>query len=165
MIDFFLGKDEDALVSFRRLKEESPQSNFANFFMAQMLVKHNRHQEALALLDELLERTPDFVEALYLRAQALRGLYRNFDAVQCLRKALELSPGDAKIRMELEMLVEVPAPWADAPETGRGWPMNLVFLGPPGDRKRNGSPEACRAELDSTCFHRRPVSKSCRRAE
>jgi tetratricopeptide (TPR) repeat protein len=110
LIDFFLGKDDDALESFRRLKEESPQSNFANFFMAQMLVKHNRHQEALVLLDELLERTPDFVEALYLRAQSLKGLYKNFESMQCLRKALELAPGDAKIQMELEMLVEVPAP-------------------------------------------------------
>ncbi len=109
LIDYFLGKDEEALQSFHRLKEQSPQSNFANYFMAQLLVKHNRHQEALALLDELLGRTPGFAEALYLRAQALRGLYKNFDAMQCLRKALELAPNDNRIRMELETLEEVPS--------------------------------------------------------
>ena len=109
LIDFFLGKDDGALEGFRRLKEESPQSNFANFFMSQLLIKHNRHKEALDLLSELLERTPDFVEALYLQAQALRGLYKNFEAMQCLRKALQFSPDDEKIRLELETLVEVPS--------------------------------------------------------
>jgi len=109
LIDYFLGKDEQALDSFHRLKEQSAESGFANFFMAQLLVKHNRHQEALDLLDELLSRTPDFSEALYLRAQALRGLYKNFEAVQCLRRALELAPGDKRIQMEMETLTEVPS--------------------------------------------------------
>jgi tetratricopeptide (TPR) repeat protein len=76
--------------------------------MAQLLIKHSRHQEALDLLEELLERTPDFVEALYMQGQAHRGLYQNFEAIQCLRKALELAPDAKKIQMELEMLVEVP---------------------------------------------------------
>jgi len=109
LIDYFLGKDEQALESFHRLKEESSQSNFANFFMAQLLIKHNRHTEALDLLEELLGRTPDFVEALYLRAQAFRGLYKNFEAIQSLRRALELAPHDKRIQTELETLVEVPS--------------------------------------------------------
>ena len=109
LIDYFLGKDEKALDSFHRLKEQSAESGFANFFMAQLLVKHNRHQEALDLLEELLGRTPNFAEALYLRAQAFRGLYKNFEAVQCLRKALELAPGDRRIQMELDTLIEVPS--------------------------------------------------------
>jgi tetratricopeptide (TPR) repeat protein len=109
LIDSFLGKDEEALESFRRLKEESSQSNFANFFMARLLIKHNRHQEALDLLGELLERNPVFVEALYLQAQAFRGLYKNFDAMRCLRRALELAPHDNRIRIELETLFEVPS--------------------------------------------------------
>jgi len=109
LIDYFLGKDEAALQSFHQLKDQSPQSNFANFFMAQLLVKHNRHQEAIDLLDELLERTPGFAEALYLHAQAFRGLFKNFEALQCLRKAVELAPNDTRIRMELETLEEVPS--------------------------------------------------------
>ena len=109
LIDYFLGRDDAALESFAELKKESPQSNFANFFMAQLLVKHNRHREALVLLDELIERSPTLVEAIYLRGQAYRGLYQNFEAIQCLRKALELAPDDARIRAELETLVEVPS--------------------------------------------------------
>lgn len=109
LIDYFLGKDDEALESFHRLKEQSPQSKFANFFMAQLLIKHNRHQEALDLLDELLKWTPDFVEALYLEAQAFRGLFKNFEAMQCLRKATALAPDDERIRMELETLMEVPS--------------------------------------------------------
>jgi len=110
LIDYFLGRDDAALVSFAELKKESPQSNFANFFMAQLLVKHNRHREALDLLNELIERSPGLVEALYLRGQAYRGLYQNFEAIQCYRKALELAPDDARIRSELETLVEVSTP-------------------------------------------------------
>jgi tetratricopeptide (TPR) repeat protein len=109
LIDFFLGRDEEALDSFHRLKDQSPQSNFANFFMAQLLVKHNRYKEALDLLEELLGRNPEFVEALYLQAQAFRGLYKNFEAMRCLRKALEVAPNDKRIQTELETLVEVPS--------------------------------------------------------
>jgi tetratricopeptide (TPR) repeat protein len=109
LIDYFLGKDEAALQSFHKLKELSPKSDFANFFMAQLLIKHSRYQEALDLLDELLGRTPAFAEALYLQGQAYRGLYKNFEAVRCLRKALEFSPDDKRIQMELETLIEVPS--------------------------------------------------------
>jgi tetratricopeptide (TPR) repeat protein len=109
LIDFFLGRDDEALASFHRLKDLSPGSNFANFFMAQLLIKHNRHQEALDLLGELLEQTPNFSEALYMQAQAFRGLFKNFDAVQCLRKAIEYAPDDKRIRMELETLIDVPS--------------------------------------------------------
>ena len=110
LIDYFLGRDEGALEAFARLKKESPDSNFANFFMAQLLIKHNRHQEALKLIEELVARTPDFVEAHYLLGQAYRGLYRNFDAIQSFRKALEIAPEDKRIQTELEILIEVPAP-------------------------------------------------------
>jgi tetratricopeptide (TPR) repeat protein len=110
LIDYFLGKDEGALEAFGRLKKESPDSNFANFFMAQLLIKHNRHQEALLLIEELVARTPDFVEAHYLLGQAYRGLYQNFEAIQCFRKALEIAPEDKRIQTELEILIEVPAP-------------------------------------------------------
>ncbi|OHD72882.1 MAG: hypothetical protein A2177_03210 [Spirochaetes bacterium RBG_13_68_11] len=109
LIDYFLGKDEQALASFHLLKDESSQSNFANFFMALLLIKHHRYKEALDLLDELLGCTPDFAEALYLRAQAFRGMYKNFEAMQCLRRALELSPDDKRIQLELETLSEVPS--------------------------------------------------------
>ncbi|MGO9147517.1 MAG: tetratricopeptide repeat protein [Desulfomonilia bacterium] len=78
--------------------------------MAQLLIKHNRHQDALDLLDELVARTPSFVEAHYLRGQAYRGLYRNFEAIQAFRAALELAPDDKRIQAELEVLGEVPAP-------------------------------------------------------
>ncbi len=110
LIDYFLGRDDEALGAFAELKRLSPQSNFANFFMAQLLVKHNRHQEAIDLLNELVARTPSFVEAHYLMGQAYRGLYRIFEAMQCFRTALALAPDDQRIRAELDMLVEVPAP-------------------------------------------------------
>jgi len=109
LIDNFLGRDEDALEAFGRLKRESPDSNFANFFMAQLLIKHARYQEALQLIEELIARTPDFVEAHFLQGQAYKGMYRNFDAIQAFRKALELSPEDKRCKTELELLIEVAA--------------------------------------------------------
>ncbi len=103
LINNFLGKDEDALEAFSALHKESAESRLANLFLAQLLMKRNRHQEALGLLQELIELTPDFAEVHFLIGQAYAGMYRNMEAIQAFRKTLELNPDDNRARMTLEM--------------------------------------------------------------
>jgi tetratricopeptide (TPR) repeat protein len=110
LIDYFLGRDDAALEAFNRLKEASPESLFANFFMAQLLIKHNRCAEALVLLAELVEKTPTLSEAHYLMGQAYRCQYKNVEAIESFRKALAIAPGDKRVQAQLENLVEVSSP-------------------------------------------------------
>ncbi len=110
LIDYFLGRDDAALAAFGRLKQASPESLFANFFMAQLLIKHNRCQEALVLLAELVEKTPTLSEAHYLMGQAYKCQYKNVEAIASFRKALSIAPDDQRVRAELENLTEVAAP-------------------------------------------------------
>jgi tetratricopeptide (TPR) repeat protein len=108
LINSFLGDDTQSIDAFTRLYAESPESRLANFFLAQLYMKRNEHKKALALLQELLVLSPDFAEAHYLLGLAYGGLYKNFDAIRCFRKALELNPSDKRAQTELERYTEVP---------------------------------------------------------
>jgi tetratricopeptide (TPR) repeat protein len=109
LIHFFLSDDTAALRSWTRLHDESPESAFTNFFMAQLKIKRQEFKEALDLLNDLLEKAPEFAELHYLEGHAYRGMFRNFDAIRCFRKVLELNPGDKRVQMELETLTDVPS--------------------------------------------------------
>lgn len=102
LIHYFLGKDKEALEAFSVLHRESKESRLANLFLAQLLMKRNRHAEALTLLQELLELTPDFAEVHYLVGQSYAGMFRNMEAIQSFRKTLELNPDDSRAQMSLE---------------------------------------------------------------
>jgi tetratricopeptide (TPR) repeat protein len=106
LINNFLGKDDEALEAFSVLHRESRESRLANFFLAQLLMKRNRHEEALALLEELLSLTPDFAEVHFLIGQAYAGLYRNMEAIKSFRKTVELNPEDKRAQLVLEQYTE-----------------------------------------------------------
>jgi len=106
LINNFLGNDESALKAFSDLRRESEESLLANFFLAQLHMKRNEHAKALDLLEELIRMSPDFAEAHFLLGQAYAGLYKNFDAVRCFRKAVELNPEDKRAKMMLEHYTE-----------------------------------------------------------
>jgi tetratricopeptide (TPR) repeat protein len=110
LINQFLGNDEEAEEGFRILRGESRQSLIANYYLAQLKLKQNKHQEALELLEELLRATPHLAEAHYLKGMVFMGLHRNMDAIGSFRKTLELNPNDKRARGNLEMLTEVPEP-------------------------------------------------------
>ncbi|MGA2976942.1 MAG: tetratricopeptide repeat protein [Spirochaetia bacterium] len=110
LINQFLGNDEAAEEGFRILRGESRQSLIANYYLAQIKLKHNQHQEALELLEELLHATPNLAEVHYLKGMAFMAMHRNIDAVSSFRKTLELNPNDTRARGNLEMLTEVPEP-------------------------------------------------------
>ena len=108
LINQFLGNDAEAEEGFRVLRGESAQSLIANYYLAQIKIKHNRHGEALELLDELLKLTPNLAEVHYLKGIVFLGLHRNTEAIQCFRRTLELNPTDKRARGNLEMLTDAP---------------------------------------------------------
>jgi tetratricopeptide (TPR) repeat protein len=110
LINQFLGNDTEAEEGFRILRTASPQSLIANYYLAQLKLKQNRHKEALDLLEELLQATPHLAEAHFLKGMVFMGMHRNVDAVTCFRKTLELNPNDKRARGNMEMLTEVPEP-------------------------------------------------------
>jgi tetratricopeptide (TPR) repeat protein len=110
LINQFLGNDEKAEEGFRILRGASRQSLIANYYLAQLKMKHHRYPEALELLDELLHATPNLAEVHYLKGMVFMGMHRNMEAIGSFRKTLELNPGDTRSRANLEMLTEVPEP-------------------------------------------------------
>jgi tetratricopeptide (TPR) repeat protein len=110
LINEFLGNDEEAEEGFRILRGASRQSLIANYYLAQLKLKQNKYQEALELLEELLQATPHLAEAHYLKGMVFMGLHKNMEAIGSFRKTLELNPNDKRARGNLEMLTEVPEP-------------------------------------------------------
>jgi tetratricopeptide (TPR) repeat protein len=108
LINSFLGNDDAAREAFTLLHEESNESKLANFFLAQLLMRRNENAEALRLLQELLDVSPDFAEVHFLMGQVYSHMHRNVEAIQCFRKTLELNPEDKRARLEYERLVDVP---------------------------------------------------------
>ncbi|HEY9595944.1 MAG TPA: tetratricopeptide repeat protein [Spirochaetia bacterium] len=108
LINQFLGNDEDAEEGFRILRGESRESLIANYYLAQIKMKQNKHEEALDLLDELLAVTPNLAEVHWQKGTVYMAMHRNMDAVACFRRTLELNPHDHRAQAALEMLTEVP---------------------------------------------------------
>ena len=66
--------------------------------------------EAAAILLAATAREPSLAEAHYLLGLALRGMYRNFDAIRSFRTALTLEPDNAEARMAMDELLNVQEP-------------------------------------------------------
>jgi tetratricopeptide (TPR) repeat protein len=109
LINSFLGKDDDALEAFTLLHTESAESLLANFFLAQLRMRRNEHEEALRLLRELLAVSPDFAEVHFMMGQVYERMHLNTEAIQCFRKTLELNPDDKRAQQEYETLFDVPS--------------------------------------------------------
>jgi len=110
LINQFLGNDEEAEDGFRVLRGSSRESLIANYYLAQLKIKHHRYQEALDLLDELLQATPTLAEVHFQKGVVHMGMHNNMEAIRCFRRTLELNPHDARAHSNLELLTEVPEP-------------------------------------------------------
>jgi tetratricopeptide (TPR) repeat protein len=109
LINSFLGSDDEAQKAFTLLQQESSESKLANFFLAQMLMRRNENEEALRLLKELIEVSPDFAEVHFLMGQVYFRMHKLVEALQCYRRTLELNPDDKRARAEYELIVDVPS--------------------------------------------------------
>ena len=108
LINSFIGDDDKALEAFTALHRESEESLLANFFLAQLRMRRNEHEEALRLLKELQAVSPEFAEVHYLMGKVYADMHKNIEAIQCFRKTIELNPADKRARLEYERLYEVP---------------------------------------------------------
>jgi tetratricopeptide (TPR) repeat protein len=107
LINFFLGNDENSEKAFAEFRGISKESMIANFFLAQLKLKHNSHQEALDLLTELVQETPKFSEVHYMMGQAYYGLHDNQDAIKCFQKVLEINPKDKRAKTKLTLMTDI----------------------------------------------------------
>lgn len=80
-----------------------------------------KHAEALPLLEEAIRLQPDYADAIYNRAQALRQLGRKVEALADFQRVRQLRPDDARaatwtgaMLMDLQRLPEAVAPLRDA---------------------------------------------------
>ena len=110
LINFFLGKDDAAASGFAEFRSRSSESLIANFYLAQLKIKHKEYSEALELLEELASATPDFAEVYYMLGIAHYGLHNNLEAIKCLQRAVELNPEDERARSKLTLLTDVQWP-------------------------------------------------------
>ena len=110
LINLFLGKDEAAARGFADFRGKSKESLIANFYLAQLKIKHKQYDEALELLNELAEATPDFAEVHYMLGVANYGLHNNLQAIKCFQRALELNPEDERSKTKLTLLTDVQWP-------------------------------------------------------
>jgi protein O-GlcNAc transferase len=107
LINFFLGRDEVSDSAFTQFHEIAPESMIANYFLAEIKIKKNHFNEAIALLEELLEETPNLSEAWYMLGQSYYGLHRNTDAIKAFRKVLEINPEDPRAKTKLTLMTDV----------------------------------------------------------
>ncbi len=110
LINNFLGRDDESVEAFSRLRKDSPESKIANYYMAQLLYKQHKFEEAVPLLSELLEEAPQFAEVQFQMGKTLMAMHKNFKAIKYYKKTLELNPADNRARSALELLTDVQWP-------------------------------------------------------
>ena len=110
LIHFFMGNDDKAEEGFSAFRKTSPESMIANYYLAQIKIKRKKHEDALGLLGELAEATPQFAEVHYLLGVAHHGVHNNSEAIKSLQRALEMNPDDERARTKLMLLTDVQWP-------------------------------------------------------
>lgn len=90
-----LGRNEDALTSFERALELTPNDVASWNDRAALLFRLNRFGEALECLDKLLAIAPEHAETLVNKGAALHKLERLDEAVTCFDRALAIAPRHA----------------------------------------------------------------------
>ncbi len=110
LINLFMGEDSMASAAFEEFHGLSPESRIADFYLAQLRIKQKDFSEALTLLNQLVEQTPNFAEVHYMLGTVHFGLHNNADAIKCFQRALEINPEDERSRTKLTLLTDVQWP-------------------------------------------------------
>lgn len=89
--------------------EASPQDAFTRYLVALEWTKLQRHEEALAAFDHLLNEHPAYVPTYYQFAQLYENLGRPEDAIRIYKLGLAAArhAGDAHAASELQAALEV----------------------------------------------------------
>jgi O-antigen ligase/tetratricopeptide (TPR) repeat protein len=92
-------EEESALKSALELR---PSDLATNERLAALYMSQKRYDRAVLLLKGVTEMRPDSAEAFYQLAQAEEANYQFFDAGRDFARAVELAPGDPKIKAHFE---------------------------------------------------------------
>jgi len=96
------GKHAIALEQFRRLAQIDKRGRTSYFErIVDLELRLGRNAQALAAVEELIQLVPSNVEAYLLKASVSRRLDRLETAVDALRRAVKLDPGNIETRSEL----------------------------------------------------------------
>ena len=85
-----LNRPADAIVAFRQAVSADPSNTTVWFRLAELLRLSGRLEEAIDVVNELLQRAPDFVMALGTKGRALVDLRKPAEAIAVLDRAIEL---------------------------------------------------------------------------
>lgn len=110
LINVFLGHDDVAETAFAQFHDMSPTSRIADYYLAQIKIKHKDFGAARELLTTLVEDNPEFAELQYMLGTVHYGLHDNTQAIKCFQRALDLNPEDERIKTKLTLLTDVQWP-------------------------------------------------------
>lgn len=108
LINGLLGNDSAAAEAFAKFRQVSPESQIANFYLAQLKLKRNEFRDALEPLMQLANETPHFAEVHFMLGVAHYGLHENMEAIKCFRRALDINPNDQRSKTRLALLTDTP---------------------------------------------------------
>ena len=95
------------LGQLQALLEQEPDSCFLNFGVAMELARLERHEEALAAFERVIELDPDYTVAYLQQGRLLLGLARREEARQALSAGIAAARrgGDAHAEAEISKLL------------------------------------------------------------
>ncbi|MFB6272516.1 MAG: tetratricopeptide repeat protein [Salinibacter sp.] len=92
------------LAQLKSFYEEDPEDPFTRYALAQEHLKHDHTERALALFEELVETTPDYVGTYYHLGKLYEQLGRTDDALDTYERGIEVAreQGEQKSLSELQ---------------------------------------------------------------
>jgi tetratricopeptide (TPR) repeat protein len=109
-----VGRYDDAIACCRRLLDRHPAYFTARVVLGRALAAVGRWQEAAVELEHVLAAAPDHLTAIRDLGDVYERLDRRVEALQCYRRALELSRDDAQLQ---SVVTRLSSPGAEPPPT------------------------------------------------
>lgn len=94
-------KPDSAIVFLREALKELPASNLLQLTLARCYQSLDKNEEALAICNSILEKNPQQVDVLKMKADLLDKKGNSNEAIQILEKAYAITPYDADLNYEL----------------------------------------------------------------
>jgi tetratricopeptide (TPR) repeat protein len=114
--DLINGRFAQAASRLEEALRADPQHNMALTKQAELALYRKDHEAALALTGAVLAIEPNFAPAWYQRAAAFWSAGRKTDAVQAVRRAVDIQPPNPEFRLRLAQFSAWTGRGADTPE-------------------------------------------------
>jgi Flp pilus assembly protein TadD len=108
--DFSLGNEEEALAAFSHALAGTDDATSAALCSARLLILRRRNDEAVELLEALVDSKPGLADARLLLGTAQKNKGRIFEAMRSFRAALLLDPGNESAESALSEILEAQEP-------------------------------------------------------